>query len=77
MVYQALDQVTHFMWDPTWLPLVSVGNVFAAFKHDIEVGLLTSYNTTQWSLNWLSASQVAMDLQATASQSTGGSQEFR
>ena len=57
---QALLQVIHSMRDATSLPWVAVRNAYASSMHDVEEGILTWDNTTQWSLNF--------------SQSTGGSQ---
>ena len=71
---QALLQVIHSMRDATSLPWVAVRNAYSSSMHDVEEGILTWDNTTQWSLNRLSASQIAMNSQANFSQSTGGSQ---
>ena len=71
---QALLQVIHSMWDTTSLPWVAVRNAYASSMHDVEEWILTWDNPTQWSLNRLSASQIAMNSQPNISQSTSGSQ---
>ena len=71
---QALLQVIHAMRDATSLPWVAVRNAYASSMHDVEEGLLTWDNTTQWALNRLSASQIAMTSQSNFNQATGGSQ---
>ena len=60
LVKQALLQVIMATRDATSLPWPAVRGAWAASMHEIEEGTLSWENTTQWSLNRLSASQLAM-----------------
>ena len=65
---QALLQVILVIRDATSLPWPAVRNAWAASMHEVENGTLTWGNSTQWALNRLSASQIAvMNSQVVAS----------
>ena len=57
---QALLQVILALKDATSLPWQAVKSAWATSMHEIEDGSLTWADATQWSLNRLSASQIAM-----------------
>ena len=59
-VKRALLQTIMALKDATSLPWPAVHSAYANSIHDIEQGVLTWDNHTQWSLNRLSASQIAM-----------------
>ena len=46
--------------DATSLPWQAVHNAYAASMHEVEDGNLTWGDSTQWALNRLSASQIAI-----------------
>ena len=65
---QALLQVILAIKDATSLPWPAVRNPWAASMHEVEDDTLTWGNSTQWALNRLSVSQIAvMNSQAVAS----------
>ena len=68
LVKQALLQVIMATRDATSLPWQAVRRAWAASRHEVEEGTLNWANTTQWSLNRLSASQLAMTNMTTAPQ---------
>ena len=57
---QALLQVILLLKDSTLLPWPAVRTAWAHSMHEVEQGMLGWDNSTQWSLNRLSASQIAM-----------------
>ena len=57
---QALLQVILALRDATSLPWQAVRGAWATSMHETEDGSLTWADVTQWSLNRLSASQIAM-----------------
>ena len=57
---QALLQVILAIRDATSPPWPAVHNAWAASMHEVENGTLTWGNSTQWALNRLSASQIAV-----------------
>ena len=57
---QALLQVILALKDATSLPWQAVKSAWATSMHEIEDGSLTWADVTQWSLNRLSSSQIAM-----------------
>ena len=57
---QALLQVILAMKDATSLPWQVVRSAWATSMHEVEEGRLTWGDATQWALNRLSASQIAM-----------------
>ena len=57
---QALLQVILALKDATSLPWQAVRSAWATSMHEIEDGSLTWVDATHWSLNRLSASQIAM-----------------
>ena len=57
---QALLQVIHAMRDAASLPWPTVRAAWASSMHQIEEGDLTWPNATQWAINRLSASQIAL-----------------
>ena len=61
MVKQALLQVILATRDATSLPWPTVRNAWATSMHELEEGSLKWSDTTQWSLNCLSTSQMAMN----------------
>ena len=56
----ALLQVILAMKDATSLPWTAVRGAWATSMHDLEEGTLGWRDTTQWSINRLSASQISM-----------------
>ena len=56
----ALLQVILAMKDATSLPWAAVRSAWATSMHDLEEGNLAWRDTTQWSINRLSASQISM-----------------
>ena len=60
----ALLQTIYSMKDAASLPWATVRNAYAVSMHEIEEGILTWSNATQWSINLLSASQIAMNAQS-------------
>ena len=58
---------------PGNIPWEAVCNAYASSMHNVKEGILIWDNTTQWSLNRLSASQIAMSSQGTINQPTNGS----
>ena len=56
----ALLQVILAMKDATSLPWTAVRGAWATSMHDLEEGTLGWKDTTQWSINRLSASQISM-----------------
>ena len=60
----ALLQTIYSMRDAASLPWATVHNAYAVSMHEIEEGTLTWSNVTQWSINRLSASQIAMNAQS-------------
>ena len=63
---QALLQVILSMRDATSLPWPAVRGAWATSMHDLEEGHLGWQDTTQWSLNRLSSSQISMATAQTA-----------
>ena len=59
-IRQALLQVVLLMNDATSLPWSTVRTAWAMSMHAIEQGYLQWANVTQWSFNWLRASQITM-----------------
>ena len=57
---QALLQVILAMKDATFLPWTAVRSAWATSLHDLEEGNFGWIDTTQWSINRLSASQISM-----------------
>ena len=70
----ALLQTIHSMRDATSLPWPTVRNAYAVTMHDIEEGTLTWSNATQWSINRLSASQIAMNTQSSINMNSTSNQ---
>ena len=64
LAHHALLQIIYSMRDAATLPWATVRNVYAVSMHEIEEGTLTWSNATQWSINRLSASQIAMNAQS-------------
>ena len=62
LVKQSLLQVILALRDATSLPWQAVRNAWAHSMHDVEEGRLTWADNTQWSLNRLSNSQIAMSM---------------
>ena len=60
MLKQALMQVILAAKDATSLPWSTVRSAWATSMHEVEQGTLSWADTTQWAINRLSASQVAM-----------------
>ena len=60
LVKQAILQMIMATRDAASLPWPAVRGAWAASMHEVEEGTLSWANTTQWSLNRLSASQIAM-----------------
>ena len=60
----ALLQTIYSMRDAASLPWATVRNTYAVSMHEIKEGTLTWSNATQWSINHLSASQIAMNAQS-------------
>ena len=60
MARSALLQVILSMKDATSLPWAAVRSAWATSMYDLEEGNLTWKDTTQWSINRLSASQISM-----------------
>ena len=54
------------MTDATSLPWAAVRKAYAVSMHEIEKGTLTWDNSTQWSVNQISPSQIAMNAIAIA-----------
>ena len=63
---QALLQVILSMRDASSLPWPAVRGAWATSMHDLEEGHLGWQDTTQWSLNRLSSSQISMATAQTA-----------
>ena len=68
LLKQVLLQVIMATRDATTLPWQAVRNAWATSMHQIEEGSLQWSDTTQWSLNHISASQLAMTNFQTTSQ---------
>ena len=60
LLRQALLQVILALRDATSLPWQAVRDAWSHLMHDIEEGRLTWADSTQWAINRLSASQIAM-----------------
>ena len=60
LVKQAIFQMTLAMRDATSLPWQAVRAAWASSMHKVEDGTLTWANSTQWTINRLSASQIAL-----------------
>ena len=60
LVEKALLQTIMALKDATFLPWVAVRSAYANSMHEMEQGTLSWDDQTQWSLNRLSASQIAM-----------------
>ena len=60
LLKQLLLQVIMATRDATTLPWQAVKSAWATSMHEIEEGSLQWFNTTQWSLNRISTSQLAM-----------------
>ena len=66
---QALLQVIHAMTDAVSLPWPTVRAAWASSMHQVEEGHLSWTDSTQWAINRLSASQVALADTQTTTQS--------
>ena len=60
----ALLQTIHYIRDAMSLSWPTVRNAYAVSMHEVEEGTLTWSNATQWSINRLSASRIAMNAQS-------------
>ena len=60
LVKQALSQVIFTMRDATSLPWPAVRTAWASSMHEVEEGHLSWADATQWAINRLSSSQIAM-----------------
>ena len=60
LVKQAILQMTLAMRDTASLSWAGVKSAWASSMHEVEEGLLTWVNSTQWAINRLSASQAAL-----------------
>ena len=60
LMKQAILQMTLAIRDATSLPWPAVRAAWASSMHEIEDGTLTWANSTQWAINRLSASQIAL-----------------
>ena len=66
---QALLQVIHAMTDAVSLPWPTVRTAWASSMHQVEEGHLSWTDSTQWAINRLSTSQVALAHTQTTTQS--------
>ena len=60
LVKQAILQITLAMHDAASLPWAAVKSAWAYSMHEVEEGLLSWADSTQWAINRLSASQAAL-----------------
>ena len=60
LVKQAILQMTLAMRDAASLPWAAVKSAWASSMHEVEEGSLTWGNSTQWTINRLSTSQIAL-----------------
>ena len=60
LVKQAILQITLAMRDAASLPWAAVKSAWASSMHEVEEGLLTWADATQWGINRLSTSQAAL-----------------
>ena len=60
LVKQAILQITLVMCDAASLPWAAVKSAWASSMHEVEEGLLTWADSTQWTINRLIASQAAL-----------------
>ena len=60
LLRQALLKVILALRDETSLPCQAARDTWGHSMHDIEEGRLTRADSTQWAINRLSASQIAM-----------------
>ena len=60
LVKQALSQVIFAMRDATSLPWPAVRTAWASSMHEVEEGNLSWADRTQWAINRLSSSQIAL-----------------
>ena len=67
LVKQAMLQTIQVLKDATSLPWQAVRTAYAQSMHQVEQGTLSWQDTTQWALNRISSSQIAMANAATMS----------
>ena len=60
LVKQAMLQAIQVLKDATSLPWQAVRTAYAQSMHQVEQGTLSWQDTTQWALNRISSSQIAM-----------------
>ena len=60
LVKQAMLQTIQVLKDATSLPWQAVRTAYAQSMHQVEQGTLSWQDTTQWALNMISSSQIAM-----------------
>ena len=77
LVKQAILQMTLAMRDATSLPWPAVRAAWASSMHEFEDGILTWANSTQWAINRLSASQIALAQPQTSTISSSSKQPCR
>ena len=66
MLRSVLTQVIFTMRDAASIPWPAVREAYASSMHEVEEGRLSWNDATQWSLNRLSASQVALVISRTS-----------